>query len=171
MDSSQNVTVIDTHEPYVRAASIVIHAPASLIFDLLAHPARHCEFDGSGSVQGIQPSLQLGASRLALNEMFTMSMKRVVPYRIQNEVVEFEEDRCIAWCHVGKHRWRYELEVLDASTTIVTETFDARTAKIPAALKLMNAYNMNLNSIIATLPRLKTLAEGEHRKQVANGEL
>jgi hypothetical protein len=86
-------------------------------------------------------------------------MKVMVPYRIQNEVVEFEEGRRIAWQHMGKHRWRYELEVVDANTTIVTETFDARTARIPAALKLMNAYNNNLKSIIATLPRLKDLAE------------
>jgi hypothetical protein len=74
---------------------------------------------------------------------------------------------CCSWVSaskmsMGKHRWRYELEVIDANTTIVTETFDARTAKVPAALKLMNAYNMNLNSIIATLPRLKALAEGEN---------
>jgi len=161
MNSGASVTIVDNDEPYVRAASIVIEAPASVIFDLLADPARHCEFDGSGSVKGIQPLAQQATSRLALNEKFTMSMKRMVPYRIENEVVEFEEGRRIAWCHMGKHRWRYELEVVDANTTIVTETFDARTAKIPAALKFMNAYNMNLNSILATLPRLKALAEGK----------
>jgi hypothetical protein len=159
MDSKQSVTIIDTHEQYVRSASIVIDAPASVIFDLLAHPDRHGDFDGSGSVKGVEPSAQQSSTRLALHDRFTMSMKVMVPYRIQNEVVEFEEGRRIAWQHMGKHRWRYELESVDANTTIVTETFDARTARIPAVLKVMNAYNNNLKSIIATLPRLKDLAE------------
>ena len=159
MDSTDLVTVIDTGEQYVRSASIVVQAPAAVIFEFLAQPNRHHDFDGSGSVKDAVPGKQPIGSRLALHDHFTMNMRIMVPYRMQNEVVEFEEGRLIAWQHMGKHRWRYELQPLDASSTLVTETFDARTAVFPAALKLMNAYNNNLQSIIATLARLKALAE------------
>jgi len=159
MDSTDLVTVIDTGEQYVRSASIVVQAPAAVIFEFLAQPNRHHDFDSSGSVQDAVPGKQPIGSRLALHDHFTMNMRIMVPYRMQNEVVEFEEGRLIAWRHMGKHRWRYELQPLDVDNTLVTETFDARTAVFPAALKLMNAYNNNLQSIIATLPRLKALAE------------
>ena len=54
------------------------------------------------------------------------------PYRTDNTVVEFEEGRLIAWCHFNRHRWRYELEPLGDGSTLVTETFDGRTALVPA---------------------------------------
>ncbi|CAB5034130.1 MAG: dimethyladenosine transferase [Actinobacteria bacterium] len=162
MYSSDLVTVINTGERYVRSASIMVQAPATAIFELLAQPNRHRDFDGSGSVKDAVPAKESLGSRLALHDHFTMNMKFGVPYRMQNQVVEFEEGRLIAWRHMGKHRWRYELKPLDAETTLVTETFDARTAVFPAALTLMNAYNNNLRSIIATLPRLKMLAESTY---------
>ena len=40
-----------------------------------------------------------------------MSMKLgCIPYRVTSKVVEFEADRRIAWCHLGGHRWRWEVE-------------------------------------------------------------
>ena len=60
-----------------------------------------------------------------------MSMKMGVPYSMVNTVVEFEENRRIAWQTrpdrfgqlVGGRIWRYELEPVDGGT-LVRETWD-----------------------------------------------
>lgn len=151
------VRVEDTGSPWIVSRSIVVEAPAERIFELLADPRRHPDFDGSGSVKGSVS----GPERLSLGAKFGMGMRIVVPYRIGNEVKEFEEGRRIAWAHLSGHRWRYELEPLADGGTRVTETFDATTARSARALKLMDAYRRNAQAIEATLPRLKSLAEGE----------
>jgi hypothetical protein len=50
-------------------------------------------------------------------------MRLGLPYLIRNVVVEFEENRRIAWRHFGRHVWRYELEPVDGGTR-VRETWD-----------------------------------------------
>jgi len=91
-----------------------------------------------------------------------MGMRMKVPYRTDNEVVEFEEGRRIAWCHFNRHRWRYELDPVDDRSTVVTETFDGRTALFPPSLLLMNAYANNQIAVAKTLVRLKAYVE-QHR--------
>lgn len=146
---------VDTGHPYRRAGRIVIQAPAQHVFDLLADPQRHADFDGSGTVRrGIS-----GPPRLSAGATFGMEMRMGLPYRITNTVEEFEEPTVIAWRHIGRHRWRYELRALDANTTEVVETFDGSTALFPPALHLMRAYEHNERAILATLPRLRDLAE------------
>jgi uncharacterized protein YndB with AHSA1/START domain len=152
-----NVDVVDTGTKWVVSRSTVIDASASRIFDLLADPRRHGEFDGSGSVR----KAVSGPERLSLGSTFRMDMKLGMPYTIGNTVKEFEEGRLIAWAHVGGHRWRYELSPLDSGRTVVTETFDATTARSRHALYLMDAYRRNARAIEETLPRLKALAEEE----------
>ncbi len=98
----------------VERAERVIAAPAHVIFELLADPAQHARIDGSGSVQGVRDG---SSQRLALGTKFSMDMKIGVPYRMRNEVVEFEEDRRLAWRHMGGHVWRYVLEPIDDHTT------------------------------------------------------
>lgn len=156
--------IIDTGNRWTRAASIEIEAPADVIFALLADPREHPRFDGSGSVRA---SIS-GPDRLSLNAHFGMDMRIGFPYRIDNVVVEFDEGRRIAWRHVGRHRWRYELEPIDDRRTRVTETFDGSTAIFPPALKLMDAYTRNEKAIAKTLVRLKALAEGD-AGSTANG--
>lgn len=151
----QRAEVVDTGSRWIKAARITMNAPADAIFDVLADPRRHAEFDGSGTVQ----SAVSGPERLALGSHFGMSMRIKVPYRISNEVVEFDEGRRIAWCHFDRHRWRYELDPVDATTTVVTETFDGSTALFPPALLLMNAYANNQRAVLRTLERLKQLVE------------
>ncbi len=70
-------------------------------------------------------------TRLEMGSRFGMSMKMgPLPYRMSNRVVEFEQDRLIAWAHFGKHRWRYELSPVEGGCE-VTETFDWSTARSP----------------------------------------
>lgn len=106
-----------------------IPAPAAAIFDLLADPNRHQEIDGSGSVRDARGSEP--GRRLAKGDSFGMSMKIGLPYSMNNTVVEFEEDRRIAWQtkgpgpfgFIGGRIWRYELEPAEGGTT-VRESWD-----------------------------------------------
>ena len=133
-----------------------MNAPAADVFDLVARPANHPRFDGSGTVT----SPSFGPDRLSLGSRFGMSMRLVVPYRITNTVMEFDEGRLIAWRHLGGHRWRYEFEPVSDSSTLVTETFDGTTSRFPPSLRLMNAYENNTRSMMRTLVELKRIAEG-----------
>ena len=136
-------------------AQRVIAASPDVIFDLLADPSRHAEIDGSGSVQKAKDG---SPQRLALGAKFGMDMKIGLPYSIKNEVVEFEEDRRIAWRHAGHHIWRYELEPVEEGTR-VTETFDWATSRAPWALELMRAPERNRKAMESTLVRLAAVVE------------
>ena len=140
------------------SASKLIAADPEEIFELLANPSRHQEFDGSGTVVGEQTG---NAERLELGARFGMSMKMGVPYRISNEVVEFEEGKRIAWRHFGHHVWRYVLEPQDGGT-LVTESFDWSDARIPPKLYEMVGYpSKNKANIVATLDRLAEVVEAK----------
>ena len=111
----------------------LIPAPPNAIFDLLADPARHVEIDGSGSVRESRG----GSRRLGLGDTFGMNMHLGVGYSTLNRVVEFEEDRRIAWQTlaggplakvVTGRTWRYELEPRDGGT-LVKETWDISTER------------------------------------------
>ena len=100
-----------------------IPAPASRIFDLIADPNRHKDIDGSGTVRGARGA----AERLRLGSRFGMSMMLGVPYAMESTVIEFEEDRRLAWQTrgptaigrlVGGRIWRYELEPQDGGTLV-----------------------------------------------------
>lgn len=132
-------------------------APAKRIFDIIAAPERHAEFDGSGTVL----SSLVGPRRLERGSEFGMDMRMFgVGYRMTNRVVEYEEDRLIAWRHFGPHRWRYELEELPGGGTRVTETFDYSRG-LPAFYVLMGMPAKNARSIEQTLVRLKAAAEAQ----------
>lgn len=134
--------------------TVVVDAPADQVFALLADPRRHPDFDGSGTVKG-----QLKApATLSQGARFGMSMRVGVPYTITNEVVEFEQDRLIAWRHFGHHVWRYRLAPVDGGTE-VTETFDWSTARSPRFIELMGYPKKNAESMEKTLQRLKALVE------------
>jgi hypothetical protein len=130
--------------------SIVVPAPAQDIFNLLADPRRHSEIDGSGSVKAARIN---APERLSLGAKFSMDMRIVVPYKMTNEVVEFEDGKQIGWRHVGGHIWRYILEPVEGGTK-VTEQFDWNTNRSPIMLKVMNAVEKNSASIQKTLDNL-----------------
>lgn len=135
---------------------VVVAAPARLIFDIIASPARHAELDGSGSVRRPLEAPE----RLTLGSEFGMAMRLGVSYRMRNRVVEYEEGRLIAWRHLGTHRWRWELTELGDGTTRVTETFDY-SRRFVFLYQLAGWPMRNARAIEATLPRLKRLAEAE----------
>ena len=140
-----------------------IPAAPEEIFDLLARPERHAEFDGSGTVKGSRRS---GRRLAGVGDSFGMDMHWGVAYATKNIVTEFEEGRRIAWqvrapkplslLFTGR-TWRYELEPSAAGTeTVVRETWDPGTEALPArhfiAWRLTDLTRRNMER---TLERLQ----------------
>lgn len=134
----------------VVSESRFVTATAQQIFDLLADPTQHGLIDGSGSIQKANAS---APARLSLGAKFGMDMKIGLPYKITNEVVEFDEPTLIAWRHFGGHIWRYQLEAVEGGTN-VTEQFDWNQSKSQLMMRVMNYPTKNRKSIVATLDRL-----------------
>ena len=151
--------IFDTGNPKIKAARIVIAATPATIFNILANPHRHIEIDGS---QTIRSNIS-GPERLVLGSKFGMAMRLGINYRIMNKVVEFKADELIAWRHLGRWRWRYELKDLGNGSTEVTETFDGSFAPGLAQLWLnfRDAYPWTQKVVAKSLVRLKEVAENE----------
>jgi uncharacterized protein YndB with AHSA1/START domain len=131
------------------SVSRLIPTPASRIFDLLADPRQHVLLDGSGSVTSVKSA----PPRLTLGATFSMHMRIGLGYVTRNRVVEFEENRRIAWHHFSLFIWRYELKEVDGAT-LVTETFDYER---PWALVIivLGFPERNRRAMAATLQRLE----------------
>ncbi|MEU0514506.1 SRPBCC family protein [Amycolatopsis sp. NPDC006125] len=136
------------------SATRIVAAPPEKIFELLADPSKHPLIDGSGTVLAAQSG---GPERLTLGSRFGMDMKMGANYKILNTVVEFDENRLIAWRHFNGHRWRWQLKPLEDGSTEVTETFDWSTARIPLLIDLSFFPRKNKQAIDKTLDRLVTL--------------
>lgn len=138
----------------------VIEAPASAIFAVVADASRHQEIDGSGTVQGVKRP----GEPLRLGSEFGMSMKMGVPYSTKNVVVEFEQDRLIAWKTtglgglIGGRIWRYELEP-SGTGTLVRETWDVSQDKQKLFLKKGSMPDNTGKAMTKTLRRLAELLE------------
>jgi uncharacterized protein YndB with AHSA1/START domain len=141
----------------------LIRVSPEAIFNVLADPAKHSLFDGSGMLQGANG---VGSQRVSLGTTFGMSMKMGVRYSTVSTVVEFEENRLIAWQTGPKGRlepyvagriWRYELESRGDST-LVRESWDITTDHQRFLLKLGSIYwNKTRRDMELSLARLDTL--------------
>ena len=150
--------ILETANEEVKAARIVINAPAEKIFAILSNPHRHKEIDGTKT---IQENIS-GPDKLVLGSKFGMKMRLGINYRIQNTVVEYEENSLIGWRHFGRWIWRYELVNIGPQMTQVTETFDASRAPLisKAWLSLRKAYPWTQKAVAKTLVQLKSTCEG-----------
>jgi uncharacterized protein YndB with AHSA1/START domain len=143
----------------------VIAATPKEIFDVIADPARHRDFDGSGSVRAVAAGTP---ERLELGATFGMSMKRGVGYSMLNTVTEFEENRRIAWSPkpasgrggrwVGRI-WRYELEPVEGGTK-VTETWDISKEGLRSVLRHIAAKHTR-EAMEKSLEKLDTLVAAD----------
>jgi uncharacterized protein YndB with AHSA1/START domain len=140
----------------------VIPAPADAIFALLADPARHPDIDGSGAVKQAKAD---APQRLALGSTFGMSMRLGIPYSMVNTVIEFEDNRRIAWQarppgFVGRFSagriWRYELEPVEGGTR-VKETWDLSEDKQRMLLRLGGLPDKTRHNMEKTLERIEKL--------------
>lgn len=126
-------------------------APPARIFDLLADPRKHSLFDGSDTVTGVKDA----PARLTLGSTFSMDMKMKLGYVTRNRVVVFEENRSIAWHHVARFIWRYDLEEVEGGTN-VTESFDYD-RPWGFALEFVHFPERNRVAIEETLQRLEAI--------------
>lgn len=142
----------------------VIHAPPDTIFSLLADASRHPDIDGSGTVKQAKSD---APARLSLGSTFGMSMKMGIGYSMVNTVIEFEDNRRIAWQarppgFLGKiaagRVWRYELEPVDGGTR-VRESWDVSQDHQKRMLKLGGLPKKTQQNMAKTLNRIAELTE------------
>jgi len=117
-----------------------IAAPAGVVFRIISDPATHPSFDGSGMLIDATGNTAISST----GDVFRVHMRNdeMGEYGMDNQVVEFEADRRIAWEPVlawaargeyedgigdsAKQLWGYELEPDGSAATVVTELFDCR---------------------------------------------
>jgi uncharacterized protein YndB with AHSA1/START domain len=143
----------------VETVERVIPAPPEKIFELLVDPRRHHDIDGSGTVQDAKNSPE----RLGPGSTFGMSMKAGISYSMESTVIEFEENRRIAWQTRGSGKlgskfggriWRYELEPVDGGTR-VRESWDISEERMKAIVR--PARRKTRKSMEQTLARIEEL--------------
>ena len=112
----------------VETVERTIPQPPEAIFAFLADPRRHHDIDGSGAVRDAKSAPE----RVELGDQFSMAMRLGFPYTMVSTIIEFEENRRIAWQSrspgltgrfTGGRIWRYELEPVGDGTR-VRETWD-----------------------------------------------
>jgi uncharacterized protein YndB with AHSA1/START domain len=140
----------------------VIPAPAERVFALLSDASRHPEIDGSGTVRGAKGRPQ----PLRLGAEFGMSMKWLLPYSMKSRVVEYEQDRRIAWQTVPAYPltdrlaagriWRYELEPVEGGT-LVRESWDITQEKPLTKPLVRNLADTTEVNMARTLERIEQL--------------
>ena len=154
---SVRAEIVETGNPKVKSASIIINAPVAKIFSVVANPHMHAVIDGTKSVR----SVIKGPEKLALGEKFGMNMHIGIDYRITNTVIEFEENKKIAWRHLGRWIWRYEFTELSPNQTVVTESFDGTKTPLNWWLRARKAYPYVQKAVAKTLVRLKEHCESQ----------
>jgi uncharacterized protein YndB with AHSA1/START domain len=147
-----------TDETRVVCASRVVAAPAEVIFELIADPARQPEWDGNDNLSRAEPGQRVHA----VGDSFVMT--NTGGSVRQNHVVEFVEGRLIAWkpapvdAPQPGHLWRWELEPLDDGTTRVTHTYDW--SALTDTNRFDRARSTTSDKLMASVDRLAALAEG-----------
>ena len=148
-------------EVRVLSARREIAAGAGTIFELIADPARQPSWDGNDNLG----AAATGQRVRGVGEVFAMTLTRTSGVR-DNRVIEFEEGRLIAWmpgdagAEPAGHLWRWQLEPLDESRTLVTQTYDwtGLPPETPTT-RLGRARSTTTDMLQASLERLAALAE------------
>jgi uncharacterized protein YndB with AHSA1/START domain len=137
-----------------------IAAPAADIFEVLADPNRHPEFDGSEMLRpGASNKVIVGIGDVFVTKMYFEAMG---DYEMHNRIVVFEADRCIAWepgnpeLARNGSRWRFDLTPDGPNSTLVTETYDC-TDSPKSVREAVDDGNAWLAGMTKTLERLDQL--------------
>jgi uncharacterized protein YndB with AHSA1/START domain len=149
----------------VETVERVIPAPPEAIFALLVDPARHREIDGSGTVRDPKSD---GDQRLELGSQFGMSMHMGMPYSMVSTVIEYEENRRLAWQtrgptplgrFVAGRVWRYELDPVDGGTR-VRESWDITQESMLTKPLVRKGADVTRRNMAATLERIEAVVTG-----------
>jgi uncharacterized protein YndB with AHSA1/START domain len=157
-----------------------IGAPAARIFEVLTDPRRHRDLDGSShftnETRMIQGAL-IDDVVTGVGDVFSMQMyfKPLGHYVIRNHVVEYEQDRRIAWepspgdataANDGRfpvgvpigQRWSFELSPNGPDATLVTEHYDCSSAAADIRAATHDGEGW-IETMAATLANLAALCE------------
>jgi len=144
----------------------VIPAGPSAVFALVADASRHPEIDGSGTVIQVKPG---APEHLSLGATFGMSMHFGIGYSMVSTVIEYEEDRRIAWQSrpkgfagkfAGGRIWRYELEPVEGGT-LVRESWDISQDHQRMLLRRGPVAKQTTGSMTKTLERIEEIVTTE----------
>ena len=145
---------------YVVTANRTIAAPASRIFELIADPSRQPAWDGNDNLA----SAAAGQRVRGVGEVFTMTLTKGTERH--NHVVEFEEDRRIAWTPAESatarplgQLWRWELEPVDEGHTEVRHTYDW--SDLTDQNRFQRARATTSEHLRASLDKLARVAESD----------
>jgi hypothetical protein len=140
------------------------HASPGELFALLADPRRHPGLDGSGMLR----AAVAGRPVRGLGDVFTMEMHldEVGDYRTENHIVEFEQDRRIAWMTAGPGRppagqhweWRITPNAEDG-TALVTHIYDWSRMTDPRTLAIVRPPRVSSDDLRKSVNRLIAAAE------------
>jgi hypothetical protein len=150
----ERAEIVETGIPLYFKSQLVINAPAKKIFDFISMPGNHPLMDGSGMVK----NKFSGPERLYLGAKFGMRMRLGIPYVIKNQVIEYQDNKSIAWQHLLHNVWRYELQEIDPNTTLVIESWDGRKAR--SKWWVSDAGKWVPTAMAKTLVKLKELIQG-----------
>lgn len=146
-----------SHSPRIVFAERSIAAPAGVLFELIADPARQPEWDGNNNLS----DARAGQRVHGVGDVFVM---RITSDKLrENHVVEFEEGHRIAWCPASPghdpagHLWRWELTPQADGSTVVRHTYDWTQLADPA--RVDRARQTTSASLDASIQRLGELAQ------------
>jgi uncharacterized protein YndB with AHSA1/START domain len=153
-------TESERHER-VASATRDIAAGAAWLFELIADPANQPSWDGNDNLAAAAPGQRVRGVGDVFRTTLTGGAVR------ENHVVEFTEERRIAWCpsepgmHPPGHLWRWELTPVSATRTTVTHTYDWTALTDPT--RFARARATTAIQLRASLDRLAALAEDTDR--------
>lgn len=136
-----------------------VAAPADVVFELIADPARQPTWDGNDNLDEA-----VRADRItAVGQLFAM---RLTNGQVRdNHVVDFHEGALIAWRPsvegeqpIG-HEWRWEVEAIDEGRSRVRHTYDW--TDLTDETRLPRARRTGEEQLRASLDRLAEAAESD----------
>lgn len=139
-------------EPRIVSATLVIPAPAGVIFDHIADPSRQPSWDGNDNLD----QAPQGQRVRTVGDVF--SMRLTTGAIRENRIVEFAEGRLIAWLPAPPgetapgHLWRWELQPVDETATRVRHTYDW--TNLTDETRLPRARATGADQLMASLTRL-----------------
>ncbi|PPJ06470.1 polyketide cyclase [Nocardia nova] len=140
----------------VVSAEREVAAPAGHIFELIADPAQQPRWDGNDNLD----RAEIGQRVRSVGDVFAMTLTNGSVR--ENHVVEFEEGRRIAWLPAESghrppgHLWRWELEPVGESRTLVRHTYDW--TRLTDEVRLPRARATTSDKLLGSLDRLAAVA-------------
>lgn len=147
-----------TAESRIASATREMRARASQVFEMIADPSLHPEWDGNDNLANAAP----GQRVRSVGDVFSTTLTRGSVR--ENHVVEFVQDRVIAWkpaepgqAPVG-HLWRWEVQPIDHERSVVIHTYDWTELTDPS--RYPRAQATTSERLGLSLDRLAALVEG-----------